>query len=104
MDVIVSINDAVNGFVWGAPAIILIMGVGLYLTIRLKGIQFRNWGFMFSRTYAKAFKEAKQEAKDAGEGEITSFQAAMASANPARAGKKTKHIGWKRKGQAKRRK
>ena len=40
METIVSINDAVNGFVWGAPAIILIMGVGLYLTIRLKGIQF----------------------------------------------------------------
>ncbi|MBR0130920.1 MAG: sodium:alanine symporter family protein [Firmicutes bacterium] len=79
MDVIVSINDAINGFVWGAPAIILIMGVGLYLTIRLKGIQFRNWGFMFSRTYAKAFKEARNEAKASGEGEITSFQAAMAS-------------------------
>ena len=79
MDLIASVNDAVNGFVWGAPAIILIMGVGIYLTIRLKGIQFRHWGFMIRNTYVKAFKKAKAESADDVEGEITSFQAAMAS-------------------------
>ena len=50
-DTIVSINDAVNSFVWGAPCIILILGVGLYMTIRLKGIQFRQWGFLIKNTY-----------------------------------------------------
>ena len=79
MDFIASVNDAVNGFVWGAPAIILIMGVGIYLTIRLKGIQFRHWGFMIKNTYVKAFRKAKAESSDNVEGEITSFQAAMAS-------------------------
>ena len=79
METIVSINDAVNGFVWGWPAIILIFGVGIYLTIRLKGIQFRNIGFQIHETYVKTFKDAKKGSKEAGEGEITSFQAAMAS-------------------------
>ena len=79
MDFIVEINDAVNSFVWGWPAIILIFGVGIYLTIRLKGIQFRNIGFQIHNTYVKTFKDAKKEAKNDAEGEITSFQAAMAS-------------------------
>lgn len=78
MDTIVAINDAINGFVWGAPCIILIVGVGLFLTIRLKGIQFRNWGFMFSQTYKKAFSKAGKNSS-AGDGECTSYQAAMAS-------------------------
>ena len=76
LDAISNINGAINSFVWGAPAVILIMGVGLFLTIRLKGIQFRNWGFMIKKTYVDAFKK-KDEA--GGDGEITSFQAAMAS-------------------------
>ena len=51
MEFISSINDAVNSFVWGAPAIIMIMAVGLFLTFKLKGIQFRNLGFMIKKTY-----------------------------------------------------
>ena len=78
MDVIVAINDAINGFVWGAPAIILIIGVGLYLTIRLGGVQFKHIGFMIHETYGKVFKKAQVKA-DGADGEITSFQAAMAS-------------------------
>ncbi|MGI5906879.1 MAG: alanine/glycine:cation symporter family protein, partial [Candidatus Pararuminococcus gallinarum] len=80
MDTIAAINSAINNFVWGAPCIILIMGVGLFFTIRLKGIQFRNWGFMIKETYVKAFKKRDDKAdSQGGEGEITSFQAAMAS-------------------------
>ena len=79
MELLVKINDAVNSFVWGWPAIILIFGVGIYLTIRLKGIQFRNIGFQIHNTYVKTFRDAKKESVKDGEGEITSFQAAMAS-------------------------
>lgn len=81
MAIIETINGYINDFVWGVPAIALIMGGGLYLTIRLKGVQFRDWGFLFSRTYKKAFKDAKtqEQAGEVKEGEITPFQAAMAS-------------------------
>lgn len=80
MELFNTINGAINDFVWGVPAIVLIMGVGLYLTIRLKGVQFRNWGFLINRTYVKALKTAKEKDKqEKKDGEITSFQAAMAS-------------------------
>jgi len=52
------------------------MGVGLYLTIRLKGIQFRKWGFMIKQTYVKAFTTKDEASAD---GDISSFQAAMVS-------------------------
>ena len=34
LNVIETINSAVNNFVWGVPAMICIFGVGLYLSIR----------------------------------------------------------------------
>ena len=38
------INSAVNGFVWGVPAMVCIIGVGLLLSIRTRFIQFRKFG------------------------------------------------------------
>lgn len=35
-----NILETVNGFVWGAPALLLILGVGMYLTVKLKFAQF----------------------------------------------------------------
>ena len=67
LDIISNINGAINGFVWGAPAIIMIMVVGIILTIKLKGIQFRNWGFLIKKTYVEAFTK-KEETETRGEG------------------------------------
>ena len=58
--------SAVNGFVWGVPMLILIMGTGLYLTIRLGVLQFRKLG--------KAFYYMAHNEKGA-EGEVSSFAA-----------------------------
>ena len=67
---IASINGFLNGIVWGWPGIILLLGVGLYLTLFTKALQFRKFGFAMKNTLGKIFK--KQEA---GEGSITPFQA-----------------------------
>ena len=64
------VNDAINGVVWGWPMLILLVGVGIVLTIMTKGFQFRKFGYAMKNTLGKIFK--KQEA---GEGEITPFQA-----------------------------
>ena len=32
--------DALGGYVWGAPMLILLVGTGIWLTIRLIGLQF----------------------------------------------------------------
>ena len=70
MELIASINSAINGFVWGVPMLVLLVGGGILLTIRNRGVQFRKFGYAMKNTIGKIFK--KGEAK---EGEITPFQA-----------------------------
>lgn len=43
VELIESINDRVNAVVWGPPFMILLVGTGLYLTIRLGGFQFTHF-------------------------------------------------------------
>ena len=74
---IVTINGAINDFVWGVPGIVLLIGTGLFFTIRLGFFQFARPGFVFKETVIKAFK--KKDGVDNKPGEITSFQAAMTS-------------------------
>ena len=77
MDLIVKINGLINDFVWGVPCLLLLMGTGLYYTIRLGFMQFRNPGFLFRETVIKAFKKKDDPSKASGD--LTSFQAAMTS-------------------------
>lgn len=44
MELIASINSAINGFVWGVPMLVLLVGGGILLTIRNRGVQFRKFG------------------------------------------------------------
>jgi len=63
-------NDWLNGIVWGVPALVLLSGVGLLLTVGLKGFQFRKFGYAMKNTVGKMFQ--KQNAKA---GEVTPVQA-----------------------------
>lgn len=69
-ELIETINNAVNNFVWGVPAMICIVGVGLYLTFKTRCIQVRKFGYAMKSTLGKIFD--KQEAK---EGAMSPFQA-----------------------------
>ena len=44
MEALTKILEAIDGVVWGVPLIVLIMGTGIYLTIRLGLLQFRKLG------------------------------------------------------------
>lgn len=70
LDTITKINDAVNGFVWGVPAMVCIIGVGILLSVRTKFIQLRKFPYAMKATLGKLFTK-----KEAGEGAITPFQA-----------------------------
>ena len=70
MDWLKSINDAVNGVVWGIPMLVLLVGAGLILSIMTGFIQFRKFGYAMKNTLGKIFK-----GKTAGKGEVTPFQA-----------------------------
>lgn len=65
-----SINSMINDFVWGVPAMICIIGVGLILTCRTGFIQFRKFGYALRNSIGRIFN--KEQAK---EGTITPFQA-----------------------------
>lgn len=73
MDKIYSINDKLNEIVWGPYMIFLLVGVGIFLTIRLKGIQFGKFGYIVKNTIGKAFKNSE------GEGSISSAKAGLTS-------------------------
>ena len=74
---IVTINGYINDFVWGVPCIVLLIGTGLFYTIRLGFFQFRHPVFLVKETVVKAFK--KKDEQGSKPGEVTSFQAAMTS-------------------------
>ena len=76
-EAIVNVNGAINDFVWGVPCLVLLMGTGLYYTIRLGFMQFRHPAFLFKETVVKAFK--KKDEPNKAPGDLTSFQAAMTS-------------------------
>ena len=66
MEALTKILEAIDGVVWGVPLIVLIMGTGIYLTIRLGLLQFRKLG--------KALKYMVKNEEGA-KGEVTSFGA-----------------------------
>ena len=65
-----SINNVVNNFIWGVPAMICIVGVGLLLSIRTGFLQIRKFPYAMKVTIGRMLK--KREASD---GALTPFQA-----------------------------
>lgn len=70
LESIIKINQAVNGFIWGVPAMICIIGVGLLLSVRTRFIQVRKFCAALKNTIGKIFD--KTQAKD---GSMSPFQA-----------------------------
>ena len=70
LETIERINSAVNGFVWGIPAMVCIIGVGLYLSIRTHFLQIRKFPYAIRTTIGRMFHK-----RNASEGAITPFQA-----------------------------
>lgn len=73
MEGLVYINDLVNRIVWGPPVLALLMGIGLWLTLRTGGMQFRRFGHAMKNTLGKVFDRSSRKA--ARPGEMTPFQA-----------------------------
>ena len=64
------VNSAVNNFIWGVPAMICIIGVGLVLSFRTGFLQIRKFPYAMKVTLGRMLK--KREASD---GALTPFQA-----------------------------
>lgn len=70
LNTIEGINKIVNNFIWGVPAMICIIGVGLILSFRTGFIQIRKFPYAIKATIGRMFKK-----KTASDGSITPFQA-----------------------------
>ncbi len=64
------IIESFNDFLWGLPLILGIMGTGIYISIRLGGIQFRKLAFALRNTLGKVFDQAEEA-----DGDISPFSA-----------------------------
>ena len=63
--------EKINEIVWGPPLLILLLVVGIYLTVRLRGIQFTHLGYALKISFSRHDDDA--------EGDISHFQALMTS-------------------------
>ena len=64
------IIESFNDFLWGLLLIVGILGTGIYISLRLKGLQFRKLGFALRNTLGKAFAKL-----DGSDGDISPFSA-----------------------------
>jgi AGCS family alanine or glycine:cation symporter len=69
MQSLIAFERALNGYVWGAPMIVLLMGTGVLLTILTGVVQFRRLGFALREVLGKVFSGGE------GKGSVTPFQA-----------------------------
>ena len=67
-----SVNGALNSFAWGPLMLLLLVGTGIYLTVRVNWLQVTHFGRILKNTVGTLFE--KQDSKDHG-ANISPFQA-----------------------------
>ena len=74
MEAIKDFFDAAGGYVWGVPMLTFLVGTGVFLTIRLRLLQFTTLGFALKQAFTPHAKRA-----DGGdhEGDVSHFGALM---------------------------
>lgn len=70
MDAITGFLDKASGFIWGPPLLVLLVGTGIFLTIRLGFIQVRLLPYSLKQVFSR-----KHDKK--ADGDISQFQALM---------------------------
>ena len=71
---IAEINGAINGVVWGVPALVLLIGTGIIMTCLTKFFQFTHFGHMIKETVGGLFSK-KDILKNEDKKQISQFQA-----------------------------
>ena len=74
VEIITKVNSAINSVVWGVPALILLVGTGIIVTIMTKFFQFTHFGHVIKETIGSLFKK-KDILKNNDKHSISQFQA-----------------------------
>ena len=80
LDAIARANSWLNGYVWGIPMLVLLMGTGVLLLFVTGGVQFRHIGTALGEVLGKLRNRSAQA------GNVTPFQAVATALEFARAG------------------
>ena len=70
MELVMAFNDWLNDIVWGPYMLVLLVGTGIYLSLRSNFIQVSHFGYMWKNTIGNFTQRF-----DGAEGDITPFQA-----------------------------
>ena len=65
-----NILSTIDSIVWGPVMLVLLVGTGIFLTIRMKFLPWRNLGYALRSTLSKEARTTKR-----GEGDISPFSA-----------------------------
>ncbi len=72
IEVVQSVNAAINGVVWGPIMLTLLIGAGLFLTLRTGFVQFRKFGYVIKNTVGSLFGKEQHKKDESG---VSPFQA-----------------------------
>ncbi len=72
LDIILRVNTAINGVVWGPIMLALLIGAGLLLSIRMGFPQFTRFGHVMKNTIGSMFSSKQRTADESG---VSPFQA-----------------------------
>ena len=61
LEMLTSVNSALNGFVWGPVMLVLLVGTGIYLTCRTGWIQVRRFGYIMKSTVGSLFRKSEKD-------------------------------------------
>lgn len=70
LPIALALLDGIYGVLWSFPLLLLIVGIGLYLTVILKGIQFRYLGYALKLVFGNRHYKGEK-------GDISHFQSLM---------------------------
>ena len=81
LDTVANVNDAVNGVVWGVPALALLAFVGILMTVLTKVFQVTHFGHWIKKTIGAVFrdKQVTSHTKDKSISQIQSLCTALAA-------------------------
>jgi AGCS family alanine or glycine:cation symporter len=73
-ETVASFNDSVNGFVWGVPMLVLLVGTGIIMTFVTKWFQISHIGHWFKKTIGSVFKKNSAALDKSDKNSISQFQ------------------------------
>jgi AGCS family alanine or glycine:cation symporter len=74
-ELVTTVNGYLNDIVWGPIMLLLLVGTGIYLTVRTGCIQATRFGYIMRKTVGSLFKKGKGASEEKDKANLTPFQA-----------------------------